>query len=271
MVETMMEFDTIYNMDCLEGMRQIPDGSIDLIVTSPPYDNLRKYGGIGDGWNFDKFKEIAAEIARVLKQGGVCVWVVGDATIDGSETGTSFRQALYFKDECGLNLYDTMLYMKANPIPQTQQRYEQMFEYMFVLSKGRPKTFNPIREKCKRAGQPQQWGRTINTDERTVKYLRENDVQVTRETKIHGNVFTYAIGGNPTGHPAVFPEKLARDHIYSWSNEGDTILDPFMGSGTTAIACIKEKRHFIGFELSKEYFDKAQRRIKAEQAQLTLW
>ena len=246
-----MEIDKIYNCDCLEGMRRMEAESVDLTVTSPPYDCLRKYGGCE--WSFDKFKAIAAEIARVLKQGGVCVWVVGDATIDGSETGTSFRQALYFKDECGLNLYDTMLYMKANPIPQTQPRYEQMFEYMFVFSKGRPKTFNPIREKCKRAGQPQQWGRTINTDERTVKYLREDDVQQTRETKIHGNVFTYGIGGNPTGHPAVFPEMLAADQINSWSNEGDVVLDPFMGSGTTAKVARALNRHYIGFEISPEY------------------
>ena len=266
-----MEIDHIYNMDCLEGMRQIPDGTIDLTVTSPPYDNLRKYGGTTVGWNFDKFKAIAAEIARVLKQGGVCVWVVADATVNGSESGTSFRQALYFKDNCEMQLYDTMLYMKANPIPQTQRRYEQVFEYMFVLSKGTPTTFNPIMERCIRAGKPQQWGRNINTDERTVKYLRGNDVQLTREKKIHGNAFTYAIGGNPTRHPAVFPEKLALDQVYSWSNEGDIVLDPFMGSGTTAIACIKERRHFIGFELSKEYFDKAVRRIKNEQAQLTIF
>ena len=143
-----MTLDTIYNEDCLDGMKLIPDGTIDLTVTSPPYDNLRKYGGTAADWNFDKFKAIAEEIARVLKQGGVCVWVVGDATVNGSESGTSFRQALYFKDECGLQLYDTMLYMKANPIPQTQRRYEQVFEYMFVLSKGTPTTFNLIMERC---------------------------------------------------------------------------------------------------------------------------
>jgi len=114
-------------------------------------------------------------------------------------------------------------------------------------------------------------GRSINTDERTVKYLREDDIQLTRETKIHGNAFTYAIGGNPTGHPAVFPEKLALDQVYSWSNEGDTVLDPFMGSGTTAIACIKEKRHFIGFELNEEYYDAASERIKEEKRQLRLF
>lgn len=266
----MIELDKIYNEDCLEGMRGLPDNSVDCVITSPPYDNLREYGGTAADWNFDKFKAIAAEIARVLKQGGVCVWVVGDATVNGSESGTSFRQVLYFKDECGLLLYDTMLYMKANPIPQTQRRYEQVFEYMFVLSKGTPTTFNPIMERCKRAGQLQQWGRSINTEERTVKHLREDDKRPTRETKIHGNAFTYAIGGNPTGHPAVFPEKLALDQVYSWSKKNDVVLDPFIGSGTTAIACIKEKRHFIGFELSEEYYLKALKRIEAEKSQLTL-
>ena len=253
----MIELDTIYNEDCLVGMKRIQSGSVDLIVTSPPYDNLRKYGGAVNCLTFDKFKAIATEIKRVLKDGGVCVWVVGDATIDGSETGTSFRQALYFKDECGLLLYDTMLYMKANPIPQTQKRYEQMFEYMFVLSKGKPKTFNPIMERCKKAGKPQQWGRKINTDEKTAKHLRADDMQLTRETKIRGNVFIYGIGGRKTGHPAIFPERLALEQVYSWSNEQDTVLDPFMGSGTTAIACVKARRHFIGFELSKEYYDEA--------------
>jgi len=267
----MLEIDKIYNEDCLEGMKRLPDGCVDCIITSPPYDNLRTYAGVAKDWNFEKFKLIAQQIARVLKEGGVCVWVVGDATINGSETGTSFKQALYFKESCNLNIYDTMLYVKANPIPQTQPRYEQKFEYMFVFSKGKPNVFNGIREKCKRAGEPQQWGRKINTDEKTSKHLRSNDARITRDTKLHGNIFTYGVGGNPTRHPAVFPERLAIDQIITWSNEKDTILDPFMGSGTTAIACIKEKRHFIRFELNKEYFNKAQKRIKNEQRQLTLF
>ena len=266
-----IKVDQIFNMDCLEGIRLLVADSIDFVITSPPYDNLRSYNGVAGEWNFDKFQQIAKQITRVLKPGGVCVWVVGDATIEGSESGSSFRQALFFKEECGLLLYDTMIYLKANPIPQTQRRYEQKFEYMFVVSKGKPATFNPIMEKCVRAGSPQQWGRSINTDERTAKYLRADDVQMTRETKIHGNVFTYGIGGNQTGHPAVFPMRLALEQIYTWSNENDVCLDPFMGSGTTAIACIKEKRHFIGFELNKEYFDKACKRIDAEKRLLTLF
>lgn len=257
-----IKLDRIYNMDCLEGMRQMDADSIDLVVTSPPYDNLRSYKGVAEKWNFDKFKAIAAEIERVLKHGGVCVWVVGDATVNGSESGTSFRQALYFKDECGLLLYDTMIYMKTNPIPQTNRRYGQMFEYMFVLSKGKPTTFNPIMEKCLTAGKPQQWGRSINTDERTAKHLRADDVRITRETKIHGNVFTYGIGGISTGHPAIFPESLVADHIRSWSNEGDIVLDPFMGSGTTAKVARALNRRYIGFEILAEYCDIIRKRLE---------
>ena len=264
-----IEKDKIYNCDCLEGMKHIPNASIDLVVTSPPYDNLRKYGGIGDEWNFDKFKGIAQELARILKDGGVIVWVVGDATIDGSETGTSFRQALYFKDECGLNLYDTMIYRKANPIPQNHDRYEQCFEYMFVLSKGKAKTFNPIMVKAVCAGQPDRAGRNTDLDANQCRKSRKG--KVTADFKQHENIFEYPIGGGDTGHPAVYPEMLAREQVYSWSNPGDTVLDPFMGSGTTAVACIKEKRHFIGFELNKDYYDKACRRIDAERRQLSLF
>ena len=266
-----MEIDKIYNMDCLEGMKQIPDGSIDLVVTSPPYDNMRKYGGAAKDWNFDKFKAIAQQLTRILKDGGVIIWVVGDETTGGTESLTSFKQAIYFREECGLNLYDTMLYMKANPLPQTQRRYEQVFEYMFAFSNGMPAAFNPIRVTSKRAGDYQQWGRKNNMDERTGRHLRENDIRQVRETKIHGNAFVYGIGGNETGHPAVFPLQLALDQVFTWSNPGDTVLDPFMGSGTTAVACIKEKRHFIGFELNKEYYNKACQRISAEKRQLTLF
>ena len=101
-----MKLNTIFNEDCLNTMRAMPDGVIDLVITSPPYDDLRNY----KGYSFD-FESIAKELFRVVKEGGVVVWVVGDATVDGSETGTSFRQALFFK-EVGFNLHDTMIYMK---------------------------------------------------------------------------------------------------------------------------------------------------------------
>lgn len=136
----------LLNGDCVEFMKKIEDDSIDLTVTSPPYDDLRKY----NGYNFD-FENVAKELYRISKQGGVVVWIVGDKTEKGSESGTSFREALYFK-ELGFNLHDTMIYQSDKP-PMNHNRYEQKFEYMFVFSKGKPKTFNPIKEKCKYAGE----------------------------------------------------------------------------------------------------------------------
>ncbi len=128
--------------DCKEKMKELSDKSVDLTVTSPPYDDLREYGG--HSWGFEG---IAKELFRVTKDGGVVVWVVGDQTIDGSETCTSDRQKLYFKDVCGFNVHDTMIYVKNGfPFPEAT-RYQPIFEYMFVLSKGRPLTFNPITRK----------------------------------------------------------------------------------------------------------------------------
>ena len=252
------ELNKIYNMDCVEGMRQIPDNCIDLTITSPPYDNLRIYNGFS--WDFET---TAKELYRITKQGGVVAWVVGDATIKGSETGTSFKQVLFFK-ECGFNLHDTMIYRKLNYTPLNHNRYEQEFEFMFVLSKGKPKTFNPIKIPCKWAG-TQSWGKC--------SYYKTNDGVLTpkekyviSDTKIKGNIFEYLTGSTKAGkikHPAVFPEQLATDHIITWSSEGDIVLDCFMGSGTTAVSCVKNNRNFIGFEISKEYCEIAEQRISA--------
>jgi site-specific DNA-methyltransferase (adenine-specific) len=227
-------------MDCLEGMKQIPDGSVDLVVTSPPYDNLRTYNNnVDKTWDEHVWKPIIKELYRVVKHGGVVVWVVGDATIKGSETGTSFRQALYFM-ECGFNLHDTMIYRKVNPIPQNHNRYEQCFEYMFCFTKGRPNTFNPIMVKTVHGGDSMNWGgRKTLMDDSQCRRHRDNEIRTVKDTKRHCNIFEYTIGGEITGHPAVFPKQLAIDQIVSWTNEGDIVLDPFMGSGTTAIACIK--------------------------------
>lgn len=244
----------IHNMDCVEGMRMLPDNSVDLTVTSPPYDNLRKYNGFT--WDFEA---VAKELYRVTKQGGVVVWIVADATIKGSETGTSFRQALFFKD-CGFNLHDTMIYAKANPMPCKVKRYTPAFEYMFIFSKGQPKTFKPITEECKFAGKKS--ARTVIYADGTRKH---NSKGFYKDTKVKRNIFEYNVGtgkGRGIKHPAVFPEQLANDHIISWSNEGDVVLDPFMGSGTTALACVKNNRNYIGFELSKEYCDMAEERLR---------
>lgn len=246
--------------DCLIEMAKMPDNSIDLTVTSPPYDNLRTYGGVIDDWSFEKFQGIAKELYRITKEGGVVVWVVGDATIKGSETGTSFKQALYFM-ECGFNLHDTMIYRKQNPIPQNHNRYEQCFEYMFVLAKEKICTFNPITIPTKSGGVLMNWGRKNKVDAKQCRRQRDVDFITTKETKRMDNIWTYPIGGGKTGHPAPFPEALANDHILSWSNEGDIIFDPFTGSGTTGKMAILNNRDFIGIELNEDYFKIAEKRI----------
>lgn len=250
-----MEINKIYNENCLDTMSRMEDNSIDLTVTSPPYDNLRTY----NGYSFD-FESIAHELYRVTKEGGVVVWVVGDATIKGSETGTSFRQALYFK-ECGFNLHDTMIYQKSSP-PLTHNRYEQNFEYMFVFSKGKPNTFNGLREpkEYKDNRKNKAFGKNKD-DSIDFGYSKQND------TRLKRNVWKYFAGGGANDkiaskHPAIFPEQLANDHIISWSNEGDIIYDPFMGSGTTAKMALLNNRQYIGSEVSAEYVEIAKERLK---------
>lgn len=252
-----MELNKIYLGDSAKLLEQLEDNSVDLIITSPPYDDLRKYGNVGDGWNVGKFTDIANQLPRVLKDGGVLVWIVNDKTNKGTETGTSFRQALYFMEK-GLNLNDTMIWEKTNPMPQVKQpRYNQVFEYMFVFSKGTPKTFNPLMVPCKCAGQD--YDSTCKNmggeNGRTEKHFKIN------KEKVKSNIWEIAVAQNKTIHPAVFPIQLAIDHIKSWSKEGDVVLDPFIGSGTTALAAKQLNRKFIGFELNEEYFNLANQRI----------
>ncbi len=259
----MIEVNTIYNEDCLEGMKRIPDGSVDLTVTSPPYDNLRTYNGNIAQWSFEKFQDIAKELYRVTKQGGVVVWIVADATIKGSETGTSFKQALYFK-EIGFNLHDTMIWNKQNCSSiGSMNRYENIFEYMFILSKGKPKTANIITDKPnKRAGELQHG--SIRQKDGTVRKTSQYGKRAIAEFGRRSNVWNVFPAKSPKErlHPAPFPEQLAQDHIISWSNEGDIVLDPFMGSGTTAKMAILNNRNYIGFELDKHYCDIANERIQ---------
>lgn len=247
--------------DCVELMQEIPGGSVDMTVTSPPYDNLRTYNGNNAIWREHVWKDCIEQLFRVTKQGGVVVWVVADATIKGSETGTSFKQALW-ANECGFNLHDTMIYHREGP-PLTHNRYEQKFEFMFIWSKGRPITFNPIKEPCLLAGQKRKSTMRQDSDELSNRSAKG----VVQANKIKGNIWKYSVGNRSSSnkiahkHPAIFPEKLAHDHIISWSDEGDTILDPFMGSGTTGVACCNTNRHFIGIELDEKYFTIAQQRI----------
>lgn len=246
----MIELNKVYNENCLETMKNIPDDFIDLIVTSPPYDDLRVY----DGYSFE-FEKIAKEFFRIIKKGGVLIWVVGDATKKGSETTTSFKQALFFV-EIGFNLHDTMIYKKENYAPLNHKRYEQCFEYMFAFSKGRPSTFNPKMIPCKHPGKEESYGigrRQNFGSNHSMRVYSEKIKLKTKSHKIHPNIFSYTVGKEKTGHPAPFPENLALDQILSWSNERDLIYDPFGGSGTVAKACHKLKRNWILSEISDKY------------------
>lgn len=249
--------------DCITEMQKMESNTIDLTVTSPPYDNLRTYAGTLE-WNFEIFQQVANELYRVTKDGGVVVWVVGDATIKGSETGTSFRQALYFK-EIGFNLHDTMIYQKSNYMPLTHNRYEQAFEYMFVFSKGKLKTFNPILKENKTHGENRKGTHRIDGD----NLRKKNSLKSVKNQSQKSNIWIYSVGkGGSTNdaiafkHSAIFPESLASDHIISWSNENDLVFDPFMGSGTTGKMAKINNRKFIGIEKVPEYFQIAKQRIE---------
>jgi site-specific DNA-methyltransferase (adenine-specific) len=250
-------------MDCLEYMRSLPDDCVDLTVTSPPYDNIRDYNGYSFDW-----KQTIMQIYRITKRGGVVVWVVNDQTIDSSESGTSFRQALYAM-ECGFNLHDTMIWNKGSVTFPDANRYLPCFEYMFIWSKGTPKAFHPI------ADRP-----NISEGRKAHGTWRQKDGSLVKKT--NGTVFaefgwrfnvwnTPGEKHNTTGHPAVFPVRLVKDHIISWSNEGDMVFDPFLGSGTTRIAAYDLRRSFMGTEISKEYFDAEEKRFEEHTRQTRMF
>lgn len=259
---TTVRINSVNCGDCVEVMRTIDEGSIDFVLTSPPYDNLRKY----KGYTFP-FDDIAHELYRVIKPGGVVVWVVGDATISGSETGTSFKQALLFRD-IGFNLHDTMIFRKRNPIPQIyRKRYSNEFEYMFVLSKGSVATHNPIKVDCLHAGLKLNGTTYKNYSKGEQK--RKKMAKPVKKQKLRGNIWEYVVGKNledqeAKGHPAPFPCALARDHIVSWTNEGDVVLDPMCGSGTTLKVAKELGRKYVGIDISEEYCDLSRKRVNAQ-------
>jgi len=241
-------------------MAKMPDCFIDLTITSPPYDQLRDY----KGYNF-LFESTAKELYRITKQGGIIVWIVGDATVKGDETGTSFNQALYFKS-CGFNLFDTMIYAKTpRGAVGNNKTYWQIFEYMFILSKGQPKTIHLIKDRLNKESRDGDNG---------TKRLKNGDLLNTKRGGYGSygrrtNIWKYDIGkGKSTKdnfafkHPAIFPEQLVEDHLLSWSNEGELVYDCFMGSGTVAKMCILNNRNFIGSEISSEYCNIIEERIK---------
>lgn len=256
--------------DFIEIVKEIPNNYVDLTVTSPPYDNLRTYNNEitevkSSGFSFD-FHSMVSELYRVTKDGGIVVWVVGDQVKNGGETGSSFRQALGFMSE-GFLLYDTMIYMKnGSPFPE-KKRYSQVFEYMFVFSKGKPKTVNLLKDKKNKwAGHSNFGKRVMRTKDGNLKEMPDF---VIAEYGNRYNVWQYSTGKNYStkdsfafGHPAIFPEELVEDHILSWSSEGDIVLDPMVGSGTTSKMSKLNNRNFIGVDISGKYIEIANKRIE---------
>lgn len=256
-----LPLDQIILGDNVATLRTFPSASIDLVVTSPPYDDLRTYGG--HSWNFEG---LAAELVRVLKPGGVIVWVVGDAVIDGSESCTSMRQALHFRG-LGVNLHDTMIYYRPSPYPDPS-RYWQAFEYMFVFSKGKPNTVNLIRDKPNASGGTRATRPKTNRKADGTFDDYTGPERTRAEIGVRENVWRIAAGGGISSsdpiafqHPAIFPEALPRDHILSWTNEGEIVLDPFSGSGTTAEMARQLGRRFIGIEVNPEYVEISRKRM----------
>ena len=250
--------NNFYALDCVHFMQtQLQDESIDMVLTSPPYDDLRNY----NGYAFD-FEKIANELYRVIKKGGVIVWVVGDKIKNGNKSLTSFKQALYFQ-QIGFNMHDVMIYAKKNTPFMRSNAYTNGYEYMFILSKGKPKTFNPLKEPTARNGF-EMLVANKGADGKNNKVLKE-----LKKEKTKSNIWYYAVGlGGTTNdkeafkHPAVFPEQLALDHILSWSNKGDIVLDPMCGSGTACKMAFLNNRNFIGVDISKEYIQIATKRLQ---------
>ena len=248
-------------------LKELPSECVDLVVTSPPYDDLRDYDG-SIAWNFDVFKSIAKELFRVLKKGGIVVWVIGDKTVNGDKTLTSFKQALFFQ-EVGFKMFDNIIYEKAGSGPPHPNRYFNSYEFMFVLSKGQPKTINLLRDKKNKWAGHSTYGDVTRREKDGT--LTNKGKKIVNEYGVRTNIWTYANGkGFSTKdkiayeHPAIFPEKLVADHILSWSNPGDLVLDPFGGSGTTAKMAAKLGRDWLLIEAVKEYCDIAKKRIEGD-------
>jgi len=270
------QLNSIICGDNIKNLQELPDNSVDMVVTSPPYDSLRSYQDlIGElkeeynGYSFP-FQQIATELQRVVKKGGVVVWVVGDAVIKGGETGSSFRQALHFMD-LGFKLHDTMIYEKNGssfPARKDGNRYSQLFEYMFVLSnEDKPKTTNLICDK------PNRWAGYTHFGKGSIRNkkgeLIKRNIKPIPDYSPRNNIWKYNTGKNYStkdavafGHPAIFPESLVEDHILTWSEPGDIVLDPFNGSGTTTKMAYLNDRNYIGMEISSEYCNIAEERLK---------
>jgi DNA modification methylase len=261
-----MKTNCFYVGNAIQVMQDIPANFINLTITSPPYDKMRAYDG--SDFSFNTFEQIAKELYRITKPGGVVVWIVGDQTKEGTESLTSFKHALYFKEKCGFKIHDTMIYEKTGFSNPSNNRYHQVFEYMFILVKGKLKTFNPIKDRPNKYAGQNRWG--ANTSRQVDGSLKQKkDTAPTAEYGMRFNIWRISAGGNVSTsdkiafeHPAIFPEQLARDHILSWSNPNDIVLDPMCGSGTTCKMAFLEGRQWIGIDLVEKYIDNAMIRME---------
>ena len=257
--------NSVVHEEAVQFMNRIGSEIVDLTVTSPPYDDLRSY----KGYHFD-FEGIAQGLFNVTKPGGIVVWVVGDKIVKGNRTMTSFRQALHFQS-LGFNVHDVMIYKKKNTPFMRSNAYTNCYEFMFVFSKGAPNTFNPIKEQTVRQGLEKM------PANKKADGINNKVLSKLNPLKSRTNIWEYAVGlGGTTSdriafkHPAVFPEKLAEDHILSWSNPGDLIFDPMAGSGTTLKMALKNGRNYLGCDISKEYVEIINTRLISTQTALNL-
>jgi DNA modification methylase len=248
MKKTKFKNGICYLSDCLEVMKKLPDECVNLTITSPPYDNMRDY----NGYSFP-FEEIANELYRITTDGGVLVWNVFDQKTNGGYSLTSFKQVMYFVEKCGFKLDSNIIWDKGTFAAPNSKAYHSVYEYVFILTKGKMKTFNPLLDRPNKHG-----GKTVKVASKTQKDGTRPKSDRTVVLDANGKRFNiWQIPSEKrSNHPAPFPLSLVGDCILTWSNIGDTVLDPFGGSFTTAVQANKLDRRWITCEMSEEYYNK---------------
>jgi DNA modification methylase len=263
--------------DNVTVLKTFPDACVDLVVTSPPYDSLRVAAGYQNGFDL---VDLCNQLLRVIKPGGMVVWVVADQTVNGARTGTSYKQALHFMSH-GFQLFDDIVYLKSGTNFPSKSRYTNTWEHMFCFSKGMPSTINLITDSPRKwLGS---WAKTTNRKKdgtlgaSTAKNCGEGSkgkasFEGEYGYKARTNVWNITNGKgfahpDPGGdlayaHSATYPLQLAHDHIVSWTNPGDVVLDPFNGAGTTCVAAKMTGRTYVGIDSSPEYCALATKRLE---------
>jgi site-specific DNA-methyltransferase (adenine-specific) len=256
-----LSLNRIYCTDCVEGMKQIPGSSIDLVVTSPPYDSIRNY----NGFTFD-LHATGQGIHRVLRDGGIAAMVLQDQTSNFGKSLTSFRTVLDWCDNIGFKLFECVIYRKYGPEGAWwRNRFRVDHEYMPIFLKGnRPNYFDkePLKIPSKHGGKVMTGSGSRRTDGKTNHAV----TRMINPTKCRGTVWDYLMAGDKDPikrkHPAPFPDQIPKDFIGCFCPPGGIVLDPFMGCGSTAMAALALGRRFIGFEISPEYCSLAEERMK---------